>query len=122
MIRACYFSAPGPHADLPSFPTRRSSDLVLRGRGLDLRRGRVLQRGLDVGSAVDRGDDDSGALLLARGEVGADGLRIVDGEDRVDLRVARQIALRDGEAAFARALAVLVARQHLDAGRLGEHA
>ena len=56
--------------------------------------------------------------LLARGKIGPDRLRVVDGEYRADLREARQISLRHGKAALARALAVLVVRENLEAGRL----
>ena len=61
-------------------------------------RRRILERDLDIGGAIDCGDEDTAALLLARREVGTDGLRIVDGEDSVDLGEAGQIALRDRQA------------------------
>src|SRR6266702_907985 len=99
----------------------RHEERVLRGGGLDLLRPRILERGLDIGCAIDRGDDDAAALLLARREVGADGLRVVDGKDGVDLGKAGQIALRHGQATLARPLGVLVAGQDLEAGILGEH-
>jgi hypothetical protein len=53
--------------------TARHEERGLRGGGLDLLR--VLERGLDIGCVIDRGDDDAAALLLARREVGADGLQ-----------------------------------------------
>ena len=93
----------------------RHEERVLRRGSLDLRRCRILQRGLDVGRAVDGGDDDAAAVELLGREVGADRLRIVDGEDGVDLGEAGQMALRDGETAFARALARPGRGQDLDA-------
>ena len=61
-----------------------------------------------------------GEVELLGGEVGADRLRVVDREDRVDVVVGGQQADHDLQAAFAGAFAVLVVGHDLDAGRLGE--
>ena len=60
------------------------------------------------------------AVELLRREVGADRLRIVDREHAVDVREAGQVALHDVQAAFARALGVLVVGQDLDVRVLRE--
>src|SRR6202022_1837616 len=112
---------PIENADADLHGAARHEERVLRGGGLDLLRPRILEGGLDIWCAIDRGDDDAAALLLARREVGADGLRVVDGEDGVDLGKAGQIALRYGQAAFARPFGALVPGQALEAGILGEH-
>src|SRR5207245_10429992 len=96
---------PVDNADADLHGTARHEERILRGGGLDLRRCRVLQRGLNVGGAIDRGDDDTGALLLTRSKIGANCLWVIDGEDGCDLGEAGQIALRDRQAAFTRALA-----------------
>src|SRR5262249_44714731 len=106
--------------DPPPYGPPRPRERSLRGGGPGLRRWGGPWRGPRVGRAIDRGDDDSGTLLLARRQISADRLRIVDGEDGVDLGEAGQIALRDCQAPLTRSLAVLVARENLDAGILGE--
>src|SRR6202022_1698372 len=71
---------PIENADADLHGAARHEERVLRGGGLDLLRSRILERGLDIGCAIDRGDDDAAALLLARREVGTDGLRVVVGD------------------------------------------
>jgi hypothetical protein len=46
---------------------------------LDLLRPGILERGLDIGCAVDRGNDDAAALLLARRAVQI-GVSILNGQ------------------------------------------
>ena len=70
--------------------------------------------------AVDRRDDHVGAVELLGREVRSQRLRIVDREDGVDLGEPGQQALHDRQPGIALALAVLVARQQLHVGRLGE--
>src|ERR1700694_4480384 len=67
---------PVENADADLHGAARHEEGVLRGGGLDLLRLGILQRGLDIGCAIDRSDDDTAALLLARREVSADGLRV----------------------------------------------
>src|SRR5712664_4484649 len=60
---------PIENADAYLHGAARHEERVLRGGGLDLLRSRILERGLDIGCAIDRGDDDAAALLRARREV-----------------------------------------------------
>src|SRR5581483_11723203 len=108
------------NADTELHGPARHEEGILRGGRLDLRRCGILERGFDIRRAIDRCDDDPGAALLARGKIGADGLRVVDSEYRIDLGEAGQVALRDRQPALARALAVLVTRENLDTGILGQ--
>src|SRR5450755_3758249 len=55
---------PVENADADLHGAARHEEWVLRGGGLDLLRFGILERGLDIGCAVDRGDDDTAALLL----------------------------------------------------------
>ncbi|CAM2151708.1 hypothetical protein PT2222_260113 [Paraburkholderia tropica] len=101
------------HGGLRHFPR-----VLARGR---LHERVALERGFDVGRAVHRGDHDIAAMQLLGGQVAADRLRIVDGEYAVELRKAREVALHRVHAAFARAFAVLIVGENLDARRLREH-
>src|SRR6202171_3767809 len=72
---------PIENADADLHGAARHEERVLRGGGLDLLSPRILERGLDIGCAIDRGNDDAAALLLARRGVGADRLRGGDGAE-----------------------------------------
>src|SRR5207248_9122144 len=60
------------HRYLHSFPTRRSSDLLVEGGGHDLASHRPLHVGHFLGALVDQQDDEEGV-----GVVGGDGVRDV---------------------------------------------
>src|SRR5207245_9448024 len=76
---------------------------------------------LNIGSAVDRGEDELGAVELLGGELRADRGRVVDGEHGVDLVEAGEQRLEYFQAAVAPAFGVLIIGQDLDVRVLPQH-
>src|SRR5260370_8706230 len=94
---------------------------VLSGRRFNLAELGILQSHLDIRRAVDRRNKDILATGLLRGQRRPDGLRVVNGKDRVDVRESRQVALGDVETAIPRALPVLVFGKDFYLRIFGQH-